>query len=57
MIFIGYTILTEDEYEDALLRGEDIEIFTTKETLYDVYGDDFPHSEVEYWDFLDISPN
>ena len=57
MIFIGYTILTEDEYEEALLRGEDIEIFTTKEVLYDVYGDDFPHSEVEYYDFDDISPN
>ena len=57
MLYTGFTILTEDEYEYALEKGYDIEIFTTKECLYDVYGEDFPYSEVEYWDFSDINPN
>ena len=57
MMFIGYTVLSKYEYEEELINDGDIEIFTTKEMLFDVYGEDFPYNEIEYYDFLDISDN
>lgn len=57
MLFKGFTTLTQEEYECELENDGYIEIFTTKECLFDVYGEDYPCSEVEYWDFSDINPN
>ena len=48
MILKGYTILSENEFKDALTNNEDIELFTNLETLIDVYGSFVEYSEVDY---------
>ncbi len=48
MILKGYTILTENEFKDALINDEDIELFTNLDTLIDVYGSFVEYSEVDY---------
>jgi hypothetical protein len=48
VILKGYTILTENEFKDALINDEDIELFTNLDTLIDVYGSFVEYSEVDY---------
>lgn len=57
MKFIGYTAMAEDEFEYAILNDEDVIIFSTLETFYDVYGQGVPYSTIEYYDYDDIHEN
>jgi len=51
MKFTEYTILTESEYLAAVENGESVEVFSTKECLFDVYGEDVEFLEVIYYDY------
>ena len=55
MILKGYTLLTKEEFHEALYYDEEIEIYTDLDTLFDVHGEYIDYYEVDYEDGNEIT--
>lgn len=51
----AYTVISKEEFKEALKDEEDIEVFTDLDTLLDVYGEFTDYNVIDYEDDNPIS--